>query len=146
MAKVTQGEAFVKTSPVRAAPGCGLRALFALVCAAGAAKGADPATSELSNRSSPSQSSPSSDAQVLFRSKCGVCHLEGGTGTFMLSRRLGAQNALLESRSNLDPAMVKLVARNGLMSMPRFTRAELTDPQLQAIAQYLASANSQTAK
>ncbi|MEP7245509.1 MAG: hypothetical protein ABI885_17800, partial [Gammaproteobacteria bacterium] len=39
------------------------------------------------------------DGKALFRSKCGVCHLPGGTGTFMLGRRLGQGNALLEART-----------------------------------------------
>ena len=44
------------------------------------------------------------DGKLLFRAKCGVCHLQGGTGTFMLGRRLGQQNALLEqlARNELD--------------------------------------------
>jgi mono/diheme cytochrome c family protein len=81
------------------------------------------------------------DGRALFRSKCGVCHLQGGTGTFMLSRRLGEANALLEERTNLEAAYVKHVVRKGIMSMPRLTRAEVSDAELQAIADYLARGN-----
>jgi hypothetical protein len=66
-----------------------------------------------------------------------MCHLEGGTGTFMLGRRLGPANALLADRTTLDPAYVKNVVRNGIVSMPRITRAEVSDAELQAIAGYL---------
>lgn len=79
------------------------------------------------------------DGKLLFRAKCGVCHLQGGTGTFMLGRRLGQQNALLEGRSDLDAQLIVKVARNGILSMPRFSRAELPDDDLRAIAEYLSS-------
>lgn len=77
--------------------------------------------------------------QTLFRRHCGPCHSQGGTGTFMLGRRLGEQNALLESRTNLDNAYVRAVVRGGIQSMPRLSRAELPDADLARIAQYLAA-------
>jgi len=83
--------------------------------------------------------SPSPAGQALFRRHCGPCHLQGGTGTFMLGRRLGEQNALLESRTNLDDAYVRAVVRGGIQSMPRLSRAELPDADLARIAQYLAA-------
>jgi mono/diheme cytochrome c family protein len=73
----------------------------------------------------------------LFEAQCGMCHLEGGTGTFMLGRRLGPASALLAERTNLDATYVKHVVRNGIVSMPRITRAEVSDAELQAIATYL---------
>jgi mono/diheme cytochrome c family protein len=73
----------------------------------------------------------------LFEARCGMCHLAGGTGTFMLGRRLGPANALLAERTNLDATYVKHVVRNGIVSMPRITRAEVSDAELQAIAGYL---------
>jgi mono/diheme cytochrome c family protein len=78
--------------------------------------------------------------QLLFRAKCGACHLEGGTGTFMLARRLGPDKALLEKRRDLDAALIALVVRHGIVSMPRFTRAELPDRELQEIAAWLTRA------
>lgn len=75
----------------------------------------------------------------LFHERCGICHLQGGTGTFMLGRRLGQENALLEARKNLRADYVEAIVRNGLMSMPRFTRVELTDGELKQIATYLSS-------
>jgi mono/diheme cytochrome c family protein len=77
------------------------------------------------------------DGRTLFMRQCGVCHLPGGTGTFMLERRLGKEQALLNERANLAAPYVVTIARNGIMSMPRFTRAELTDAELAAIAAYL---------
>lgn len=97
-------------------------------------------TSAISTPSNVAVAAEPLDGKTLFRAKCGMCHLQGGTGTFMLGRRLGQPNALLESRTNLDAALVKTVARNGIVSMPRFNRAELSDAELEAIAQYLARA------
>jgi mono/diheme cytochrome c family protein len=75
--------------------------------------------------------------QALFHVRCGICHEQGGTGTFMLGRRLGAQHALLEGRDDLKAAYISQVVRQGLMSMPRFTRVELPDHELDAIGRYL---------
>lgn len=86
------------------------------------------------------------DGKTLFQTKCGVCHLQGGTGTFMLSRRLGGSRALLEERRDLDRSLVLHVARNGIQSMPRFSRAELPDSELQAIADYLTRKDASTTK
>jgi mono/diheme cytochrome c family protein len=77
------------------------------------------------------------EGQALFREKCGVCHLAGGGGTWMLGRRHGPDKALLEQRTDLLPLYVRYVARHGINSMPRFTRVELSDAQLEAIAAYL---------
>lgn len=84
------------------------------------------------------QADSSTAGQKLFRQHCGMCHLQGGTGTFMLGRRLGQDQALLESRTHLPAELVRVVVRNGIVSMPRFSRAELPDSDLAIIADYLA--------
>lgn len=77
------------------------------------------------------------DGRELFLRKCGMCHLQGGTGTFMLARRLGAERALLEQRNDLPAPYVRQVVRGGLLNMPRFSRVELPDAELAAVAAYL---------
>ncbi|MBN8830603.1 MAG: cytochrome c [Sphingomonadales bacterium] len=77
--------------------------------------------------------------EALFLGKCGYCHLEGGTGTMMLERRLGKGKALLGKRTDLPADYVKAVARNGLNSMPTITRVEVTDAELDRIAAFIAS-------
>lgn len=77
------------------------------------------------------------DGKAAFRHHCGKCHLENGTGTFMLGRRLGKENALLEGRKGIPAAYVRQIVRHGIFSMPRFTRIELSDRELDAIAGYL---------
>jgi hypothetical protein len=66
-----------------------------------------------------------------------MCHREGGTGTFTLARRLGADQSLLESRNNLQPEYVRFVVRWGLVNMPRISRVELTDADLADVVTYL---------
>lgn len=75
---------------------------------------------------------------ALYARHCGVCHHAGQTGTVILGRRLGAQQALLETRNDLPAPYVRQVVRRGLVNMPRLTRVELPDAQLDAIAAWLA--------
>jgi mono/diheme cytochrome c family protein len=77
----------------------------------------------------------------VFAVKCGICHREGGAGTFMLSRRLTPDKSpLLEKRTDLQAVYISTVVRRGLASMPWFTRVEVTDRELQAISAYLVKA------
>jgi mono/diheme cytochrome c family protein len=76
----------------------------------------------------------------LFRARCGGCHLAGGGGTLMLAKRLGKEKALLEERTDLLPLYIRTVVRHGVGSMPWFTRVELPDADLDAIADYLGKA------
>jgi len=74
----------------------------------------------------------------LYERHCGVCHLEGQTGTVVLGRRLGAERALLAARTDLPAPYIRQVVRAGLVNMPRLTRVELPDADLEAIAAWLA--------
>ena len=73
----------------------------------------------------------------LFQSTCLYCHGEKVWGTFALQRRLGADQGLLEKRTDLVAPFVKSVVRNGLGSMPAYRRTELTDADVDAIVDYL---------
>lgn len=75
--------------------------------------------------------------EALFVEKCGLCHLEGGFGTRVLSRRAPQGQALLQDRESLPAAFTTLVVRRGIGSMPQIRAAELSDGQLAAIARYL---------
>ena len=77
------------------------------------------------------------DGKALFARRCGICHFADGGGTWMLERRLGKAQALLESRTDLQVPYIRLIARHGLNGMPRFTRVELPDADLEAISAYL---------
>jgi mono/diheme cytochrome c family protein len=84
------------------------------------------------------------DGKALFTQRCSLCHQAEGGGTWMLGRRLGADKALLESRTDLQPAYIRLVVRAGIASMPRFTRVDVSDAELDAIAAYLAKRESKS--
>lgn len=73
----------------------------------------------------------------LFHDRCGYCHLPGGTGTFMLGRRLGKDKALLEDRTDLSPDYIQHVVRAGIGSMPPHTRIELPGSELDSVTEYL---------
>ncbi len=77
------------------------------------------------------------DGKASFEYHCGKCHAPGGTGTFMLEKRFGKEQALLENRKELTVEFVKRTVRWGSLSMPRITRAEVPDAELDAIARYL---------
>jgi len=73
----------------------------------------------------------------LFEQRCSLCHRGTGPGVFMLERRLGADQSVLENRSNLTRDYIRTVVRWGVGSMPRFSRGEISDPELEAIMKYL---------
>ena len=85
------------------------------------------------------QIAPPMDGAALFQDRCVLCHAAGGTGTFMLARRLGKERSLLAERSDLSADYVKQIVRHGLFAMPRFTRVELTDAELAAVAAFLSA-------
>ncbi len=83
-----------------------------------------------------------SGGEALFSNKCGACHLAGGMGTNLLTKQMLAakrppQDGMLANRTDLAADYVKTVVRNGKMAMPRLTKVDVTDTQLDAIADYL---------
>ena len=85
------------------------------------------------------------DGAALFSNRCGVCHLIGGMGTNLLTKQrmaagLPPESALLANRTDLTVGYVKAVVRNGKMAMPRLSRVEVTDAELDAIAHHLGKA------
>jgi mono/diheme cytochrome c family protein len=86
------------------------------------------------------------DGATLFSNRCGACHLAGGMGTNLLTKqRMAAgeppENGLLANRKDLTSDYVKSVARLGKMAMPRLSRVDVTDAELDSIAAYLGKAD-----
>ena len=75
--------------------------------------------------------------EALYVEYCAMCHNANGMGTGLLARR--RDDALLEERGDLAAAFVVVAARNGIGNMPAVPRGELSDEDLQAIAEYLAA-------
>jgi mono/diheme cytochrome c family protein len=89
--------------------------------------------------------SSAKDGEALFSNRCGACHLAGGMGTNLLTKERVAAgqppaSGLLTNRTDLTRSFVKMAARNGTLAMPRLTRVDVTDAELDAIARYLAKA------
>lgn len=82
--------------------------------------------------------SSKSPAEALFVEKCAMCHRQMGMGTVLLSRRMPASSAMLETRTDLTRDYVASAARLGIGNMPRISRGEVSDAQLDTIAGYLA--------
>ncbi len=83
------------------------------------------------------------DGKALYLKECGICHLPGEMGSNILSRRLGKTQGVLAARTDLTPSQIKEVARRGQLMMPRFSRVEVSDRELEAIAQYLTAPERQ---
>ena len=83
------------------------------------------------------------DGEALFSNRCGACHLEGGMGTNLVRKQQmmagnGPEAGLIANRDDLTIAYVKTVVRQGKNAMPPQTRVDLTDAELDAVANYLA--------
>jgi mono/diheme cytochrome c family protein len=85
-----------------------------------------------------STAKPALDGKALFHEKCAMCHGVGGMGTGLLARRVDPKVAELEKRDDLTPDYVVTAARTGIGNMPTISRGEVSDPQMTAIAAYLA--------
>jgi mono/diheme cytochrome c family protein len=90
-------------------------------------------------RASAAQDDLIARGQAAFTHRCAMCHRVGQTGTFILARRLGKEKSLLEQRTDLQPAYIRQVVRSGLVNMPRLSRVEMPDPDLDGVIAYLTS-------
>lgn len=86
------------------------------------------------------------DGKALFTNRCGACHLPFGMGTNLLTKQRVAlgeppENGLLMNRKDLTADYVKAVVRQGKMAMPRQTKVDITDGELDAVATFLAKAD-----
>ena len=121
----------------------GLIVGIALVLAAGMAL-----AQEVSRSSSWTRTAPRSEGKpkgyVQFQDYCSMCHGEGAgqPGTMALQAKYkGAQPALLSQRADLTPQLIKLYVRNGISIMPIFRQTEISDADLDLIAEYLTRNN-----
>jgi mono/diheme cytochrome c family protein len=77
----------------------------------------------------------------VFDRWCAACHAAGpgmpGTAALEVLYR-GEKPALLEQRSDLLPAVTRAFVRNGVSVMPPFRKTEISDAELDALADYLA--------
>ena len=78
---------------------------------------------------------------VVFRHWCADCHGPGPLpGTRVLQRKYqGAIPAALEERPDIPDALIRLVVRSGMTTMPPFRKTEVTDRDLALLSAYLTS-------
>ncbi|MEO8313687.1 MAG: cytochrome c [Pseudomonadota bacterium] len=78
------------------------------------------------------------DGKALYTQRCGMCHQTIGMAVNILARRVDdPSKGLLEDRKDLSAALVRTAVRSGINNMPRISRAEVSDPELALIANYL---------
>jgi mono/diheme cytochrome c family protein len=82
------------------------------------------------------QPAASIDGKALYHEKCAMCHDKTGMGTGLLARRSKMPELL--QRTDLNAAFIAQAARAGIGNMPAIPRGEVSDRELQAIAEYLA--------
>ncbi|MFB0612725.1 c-type cytochrome [Aurantiacibacter poecillastricola] len=82
--------------------------------------------------------------EALYVEYCAMCHGPNGMGTGLLGRARDV--ALLEARGDLAAPFVMIAARQGIGNMPAIPRGELSDEDLQAIADYLAAGPHEVAQ
>jgi mono/diheme cytochrome c family protein len=75
--------------------------------------------------------------EALYVEYCAMCHAPNGMGHGLLARRVDTPD--LEKRDNLPAEYVVLAARQGIGNMPAIPRGEVSDADLQSIADYLAA-------
>lgn len=86
------------------------------------------------------------NGEALFSNKCGYCHLTGGMGTNLVTKQrvaLGeaSELGLLVNRKDLTADYVKSVVRLGKGAMPRQTKVDITDAELDSVARYIGKAD-----
>ncbi len=87
--------------------------------------------------------------RTVFQHWCLPCHGEGPghPGTAALDAKYnGAKAALLEQRTDLTVPFVKTMVRQGISVMAPFRKSEITDAELDALANYLRHPAAKSAK
>ena len=90
---------------------------------------------------------PVQHGKALFQRSCAPCHGVGpgddGRPMLPASQSLklkykGSKSPFLEDRSDLPYPVLRVFVRHGSWSMPGFRKTEVSDPDVEAIAAYLA--------
>ncbi len=93
----------------------------------------------------PTHPGPANGGRAVFQKWCMPCHGVGADkpGTVALATLYkGAKPAALEERTDLTPEIVRQFVRHGVSVMPFFRKTEISDSELDALANYLSHAKS----
>jgi len=91
---------------------------------------ADPSTEQLVH------------GKAIYEHWCAPCHAasQHAPGTVALTFKYKREvPPVLVMRQDLDPDMIKYFARNGVSIMPSFRKTEISDPDLDALAEFIAT-------
>ncbi|SCW33463.1 Cytochrome C oxidase, cbb3-type, subunit III [Sphingobium faniae] len=78
--------------------------------------------------------------QRLYEERCAICHGDANfhPATHLLAKRYGPGKGGIVGRDDLTPEAVKAVVRNGQLEMYPFPKVDLSDEDLNEIANYVA--------
>lgn len=115
----------------------------AMILAGCAVQAAEPETLQPAQAGPPPMPKPitladrpgATGGEALYVEHCMSCHGPNGMGSGLLGRRM--DQPLLERRDDLAAAYVVVAARRGVGNMPSIPRGEVSDTEMQAIAEYL---------
>ena len=77
--------------------------------------------------------------EQIYQRHCSACH-DTGPGhpaTLLLGQKYGAEKAVIKGRKDLNQVYVKAIVRGGLLEMPPFRPTEITDAELDVIAEFI---------
>lgn len=83
---------------------------------------------------------PTPDGAKIFQKWCAPCHAPGNThpGTQALTAKYaGEKSGVLTEWTDLTPEVVHFVVRHGISVMPQFRKTEISDAELDALANWL---------
>jgi len=73
----------------------------------------------------------------VYNGLCVFCHAPGLWGTTTLAKRMDKQHAVLDGRTDLASATIRVAVRVGIGSMPPLRKTEVSDSDLDAVIAYL---------
>ena len=96
------------------------------------------------------QAQDAAQGAAVYAKWCAPCHGGKRIGTrwalpataSLDVKNKGAKPAVLEQRTDLNAALLKVFVRGGSQSMPGFRKTEVSDADIQAIAAYLAQTSA----
>jgi len=77
--------------------------------------------------------------EQIYQRHCQSCHAPGPghPATLLLAEKLGPDKAVIKGRADLTAGYIKTIVRGGLLEMPPFRPTEITDGELDVIADYI---------
>jgi len=90
-------------------------------------------------RASAAETGDAARGHQVFDTRCVFCHGEGlGHPAWqLLALKKGKDKAEIVGRQDLTPAYIKQVVRNGFIEMPPFRASEISNPDLDALTDYI---------